>query len=185
MHAELDAAAALTGGAGGVAAGKRKADGTPALDPAYMRPGQTYKEDHSQGSYIIRFETTDGECAGPPLDVPRTVGPDELKHLINHTLGNEEPMPYSFLLDGKPVDRLLWEMKRGSMMMMSDEDVLPIVYIPEAVFKVRTVTRCTSSLSGHAEAVIAAAFAPNGQGLATGSGDCSMRLWDINTECSM
>jgi len=43
------------------------------------------------------------------------------------------------------------------------EQVLDIVYQPQAVFKVRAVTRCTSSIPGHAEAVIAAQFSPDGR----------------------
>lgn len=43
------------------------------------------------------------------------------------------------------------------------EQILPVVYQPLAVFKVRAVTRCTSSLEGHSEAVISTAFSPTGK----------------------
>lgn len=39
-----------------------------------------------------------------------------------------------------------------------------------------------SSLPGHSEAVISASFSPDGQRLASGSGDMSVRFWDLNTE---
>ena len=45
----------------------------------------------------------------------------------------------------------------------SSETVLQIVYQPQAVFRVRAVTRCTSTIEGHAEAVISVQFSPNGQ----------------------
>lgn len=45
----------------------------------------------------------------------------------------------------------------------ASEQVLDIVYQPQAVFRVRAVTRCTSSIPGHAEAVIAAQFSPDGR----------------------
>lgn len=43
------------------------------------------------------------------------------------------------------------------------EQVLPVVYQPQAVFRVRAVTRCTSTLQGHTEAVISTAFSPTGK----------------------
>lgn len=62
------------------------------------------------------------------------------------------------------------------------EAVIDIVYQPQAVFKVRPVTRCTSSMPGHSEAVVSLNFSPDGQHLASGSGDTTLRLWDLNTE---
>lgn len=50
------------------------------------------------------------------------------------------------------------------------ENVLNIVYQPQAVFRVRPVTRCTSSMPGHAEAVVALSFSPDSLHLASGSG---------------
>ena len=43
------------------------------------------------------------------------------------------------------------------------EQVLDIVYLPQAIFRVRAVTRCTSTIPGHAEAVISVAFSPDGR----------------------
>lgn len=47
------------------------------------------------------------------------------------------------------------------------ENVLQIVYQPQAVFKVRPVTRCTSSMPGHAEAVVSLCFSPDSLHLAS------------------
>lgn len=66
---------------------------------------------------------------------------------------------------------------------LSPESVIAVVYQPQAVFRVRSVSRCTSSLPGHTEAVLCSHFQPpTGSLLATGSGDGTVRLWDMSTE---
>jgi len=35
---------------------------------------------------------------------------------------------------------------------------------------------------GHSSPILCASFSPTGEYLATGSGDCTARLWDLNTE---
>jgi ribosome assembly protein 4 len=60
------------------------------------------------------------------------------------------------------------------------EKTLKVIYYPLAVFRVRTVTRCTSSLQGHEDAVLCSAFSPQCDKLVTGSGDTQLRLWDLN-----
>lgn len=63
-----------------------------------------------------------------------------------------------------------------------NEAVLNIIYQPQANFVVRPVTRCTSTLPGHAEAVVSIQFSPDSKQLASGSGDTTIRLWDLTTE---
>ena len=53
---------------------------------------------------------------------------------------------------------------------LNTEKVIEIRYEPQAVFRVKAVTRCTSSIPGHGEAVINAAFNFNGTQLASGRG---------------
>ena len=65
------------------------------------------------------------------------------------------------------------------------ETALKIVFQPQAVFRVRPVARCTASLPGHSEAVLSVSFSPNGRHLASGSGDTTLRLWDLQTQTPM
>jgi WD40 repeat protein len=65
---------------------------------------------------------------------------------------------------------------------VSVEQSLRVVYMPQAVFRVRPVARCTASMAGHAESVLVTQFSPDGRRLATGSGDTTLRFWDLNTQ---
>ncbi|CAG8462805.1 6138_t:CDS:10 [Diversispora eburnea] len=111
-------------------------------------------------SIIAQLVTTEGEVTGPPLSLP----------------ANDERLPYAFSVDGREIVETLYkDIIQG--LKRSTEDVLKIVYQPQAIFKVRAVTRCR-----HSDAILSVSFSPDGTQLATGSGDTTVRIWDINTD---
>ena len=66
------------------------------------------------------------------------------------------------------------------------EDELTLYISPQAVFRVKAVSRCSSSISGHAQPILAAQFSPaSGSRFATGSGDNNARIWDCDTGTPM
>ncbi|KAJ1852831.1 ribosome assembly [Coemansia sp. RSA 1822] len=130
---------------------------------------------------LAQFQTADGEKTGPPLSLPANVTAEQLTVLINKFLETDEPRPYSFYIDEHEVVRSI-QTDIIDAAGKSTEDTLVIVYQPQAFFKVRAVTRCSSSLTGHTEAVLSASFSPDGSQLASGSGDTTVRIWDLSTE---
>lgn len=117
---------------------------------------------------------------------------------------SDDPVPFSFHLDVehinqnvKPEEQALrasrlpistniltdaLSQKSITTYGLSTEDTFKIICEPQAVFRVRPATRCSSTLSGHSSPILCASFSPTGNMLATGGGDCTARLWDLNTE---
>ena len=116
---------------------------------------------------VAQLRTPDGEMvAGPPVELPLDITPKQLNVLLNELLSNEEKLPYSFQLNEAEIIESLRSTvaDQGA----SVEECLSIVYVPQAVFRVRAVTRCTSTLSGHSDAIVCVCFSPDGTTLATG-----------------
>lgn len=139
------------------------------------------EEDFGQThTFQARFVSDAGEEAGPPLDLPINVTKQQLELILNALLKNEEPSPYLFFVNDDEIRDSVQQTVGANK--LDVENVLDIVYQPQAVFRVRPVTRCTSSMPGHAEAVVSLAFSPDSLHLASGSGDTTLRLWDLTTE---
>ncbi|KZC15080.1 Notchless protein like protein 1 [Dufourea novaeangliae] len=130
---------------------------------------------------LSRFKSDTGEILpGGLLDLPINITIDKLQAICNALLQNKESVPFAFYVNDTEITDSLE--KNINENFNISEDLVEIVYQPQAVFKVRAVTRCTGSLEGHKEAVITVAFSPDGSSLASGSGDTTVRFWDIYTQ---
>ncbi|KAL1462008.1 hypothetical protein WDU94_013861 [Cyamophila willieti] len=132
---------------------------------------------------LTRFKSDNGEVAGDLLDLPLNVNTEHLSLIVNSLLKQEEGTPYLFFVNEQEITKSLADAL--NLDTINTEEVVDIVYQRQAVFKVRPVTRCTSSMPGHAEAVISVKFSPDGRSLASGSGDTTVRFWDVNTQTPM
>ena len=96
---------------------------------------------------VAQFKSPEGALSGPPVTLPADVTPEQLQLLLNNLLQNDDPIPYAFQVDDIDIiSNLYKDIVIGSS--KSSEHMMTITYQPQAIFKVRTVTRCTSSLSG-------------------------------------
>lgn len=141
---------------------------------------EAQEKDGSAANIIIQFISPEGEPTGPQLDVPDSVTPQQCQTLLQGLLTEEEPRPYSFYIQDVEFGGSLGDhVKRHKL---SVESLLKVVYQPQAIFRVRPVTRCSGSIPGHEAAILCLHFSPNGKGLCSGSGDCTVRFWHLGTQ---
>ena len=149
---------------------------------------------------IVHLRGQDGVQVGPPLKVPTTIKPNNLKVLVNKLLlssgaaqgddnldgvdlGDEHTMrPFTFFIDEVELETDLSThlAKHGNSL-----ESLQVTFKPEAWFKVLPVSRCSATMTGHSESVLSVNFSPHSRSLASGSGDTTVRIWDLNTQTRM
>ncbi|CXI39567.1 ribosome assembly protein 4, putative [Plasmodium berghei] len=138
---------------------------------------------------LIQFVNHENKSTGPVINVPLSITKDNLDELINDLKkksdnfieDDSEDVNYSFMINDKlPLKNNLYESIKNNN--ISSEDILSIKYFPLNIFKVKKINNCNSTLPGHTNSILCLAFSPNSSHLATGSGDNTVRLWDINSQ---
>lgn len=144
---------------------------------------------------LIALTDETGNISTQTFDVPVSTTKDQLSDIVysvieaqktasknksEQELEDDIRVPYSFYVEDKEIVHSLkgaidWDS-------VNIEKAIEVVYHAQSVFKVRAVARCTSTLQGHGQPVLHVAFSPTGSCLASGSGDTTVRLWDLSTE---
>lgn len=150
-------------------------------------------------SVVVRFiAEDDGHSLAPSVQLPADVSREDLELLVNKLSGStDEPTPFAFYIAVPPskdaptnaptrvtISKSIAAdvLAHPEIYNLTAEDKFTVVCAPQAVFRVRPATRCSTSLSGHSAPILCAAFSPTGDALATGSGDNTARLWDLGSE---
>lgn len=138
---------------------------------------------------LCQLCSEEGESIGEPVDLPIALKSEQLQLIANAFVkkakdeeDDDDPVPYAFFVENDVAITSSLADAIAACPDLDTEKAVKITVQPQAYFKVQAVTRCTSSLPGHAEAVISVGFSPDGTQLASGSGDTTVRLWDLTTE---
>ncbi|KAI3818472.1 hypothetical protein L1987_12279 [Smallanthus sonchifolius] len=138
---------------------------------------------------MCQLADPEGNQLGASMYLPQSVGPKELQQMVNKLLNNvkimnEEKLPYAFYISDKElVVQLVDYLQKHKV---SVEKAVTIVYEPQAVFRIRPVNRCSSTIAGHTEAVhpwhknwvLCIAWSPDGKHLVCGSKSGELQCWD-------
>lgn len=163
----------------------------------------------SEGTLSAMCQLCDekGAPTGAQVVLPLGATVKQLDDLLCSILEKDEDrdVPYAFFLGTEQIATTLsavlhkhqrdaWiekALKEGRRVRPQDVEAVPLVapeevvlriqYKPQAVFRVRPVSRCSATLDGHSEAVLVVSFSADGKILATGGGDNEIRLWDVDT----
>ncbi|KAF1996095.1 F-box/WD repeat-containing protein pof1 [Amniculicola lignicola CBS 123094] len=141
------------------------------------------------GSVRVRFvDQATGETGNiPVLTVPLSqASTKNLEILLNNLKDQtDDQIPYRFFPEGAPEalgdkeDLYTALVKPGKV---SAESEITLQYAPQAVFRVKAVSRCAAAISGHGDNILAVNFSPeNSSRMASGSGDKTVRIWDCDT----
>ncbi|KAK2731589.1 hypothetical protein FQN57_003285 [Myotisia sp. PD_48] len=137
------------------------------------------------------FDQSTGQSSGPAVAIPladSTVR--NLEILLNTLQGNDsdERIPYRFSYKQDDKDGSLLDISSDIYHALlkpgikTTEDIVHLQFTPQAVFRVKIASRCSASISGHGQPILAIAFSPaSSSRMVTGSGDSTARIWDCDT----
>ncbi|EGD81764.1 Nle1 protein [Salpingoeca rosetta] len=134
---------------------------------------------HEHVRVLVQLVNEEGEEACQPIELSSETTPAQLQMLCNEILEEEDPAPYAFYVKDKEITTDILDIMNTTG--VSSEEVVRVVYQPQAVFRVAGISQCSGTIPGHADNIVDVAFSPDGNSLASGSGDQTVRFWDVFT----
>lgn len=120
---------------------------------------QIEQETRFGGSNVnITFKNDEGETVGVEVQVDNFTNKADLNKMLQEFMDVDEDhtgkQVYQFYLGDVEVKGTLQECLDKQKETFNTEMVLPLTFKPEAMFKIRPVTRASSTLEGHSEAIL-------------------------------
>ncbi|KAL8713559.1 MAG: hypothetical protein Q9220_002421 [cf. Caloplaca sp. 1 TL-2023] len=110
----------------------------------------------------------------------------EIVSILNHEKDATERVPYQLTYDTGSqiinIDKGIYQALAQGGGPQTTEPKIGIQYDPQAIFRVRAVSRCSSAIPGHGEPILTTSFASaSSSRLVTGSSDKTARIFDTDT----
>lgn len=133
---------------------------------------------------IVSFKNSLGHSVGT-LELSLEATPAQMQEIVNNLLKeieaeNYEPQEFTFFHQEREIKTKLENFLLS--INYKSESKFDVFYYPVSTYKVLPITRSSASLMGHTDSVISSAFSPDSRMLITGSGDTTVRMWDIQTQ---
>ncbi|KAI1194236.1 soluble quino protein glucose/sorbosone dehydrogenase [Nemania serpens] len=146
------------------------------------------------GSIRARFVDSEGKELAETVEIPLADATEKnVSSLLNTLLqrDREDFTPYRFriqipnsnvLIDSFPSPSEFLAVLKKYGVENPFETTLSLTAEPQSVFKVQAATRMAHRIPGHGQPILTVQFSPKTDSvLATGSGDCTARIWDTAT----
>ncbi|ROT36812.1 YVTN repeat-like/Quino protein amine dehydrogenase [Sodiomyces alkalinus F11] len=140
------------------------------------------------GSFKARFVDSEGNETDA-VEIPLADASEKNVSLLYNTLlgrDREEFIPYRFHIQNAQGDVVQYPSNLLEYFQKNDispnEITITLVAEPQAVFRVQAVSRLAHRIPGHGQPILTSQFSPKTSSrFATGSGDCTARIWDADT----